>query len=118
MDAYNIILHNNINNCWQIQEIFMFLEAIAKDVNKLQAGSLRFSIQLYTLQGVSSLRSLSPLGGIILFKTHEQQLTIAHTYVRVAHMHSSPQATPQSILRGVVCETNVAVTCILLRSIS
>ena len=46
MDAYNIILHNNINNCWQIQEIFMFLEAIAKDVNKLQAGSLRFSIQL------------------------------------------------------------------------
>ena len=46
MDAYNIILHNNINNCWQIQEIFMFLEAITKDVNKLQAGSLRFSIQL------------------------------------------------------------------------
>ena len=46
MDAYNIILHNNINNCWQFQEIFMFLEAIAKDVNKLQAGSLRFSIQL------------------------------------------------------------------------
>ena len=34
------------------------------------------------IQGVSSLRSLPPLGGIILFKTHEQQLTIAHTYVR------------------------------------
>ena len=36
----------------------------------------------YYIQGVSSLRSLAPLGGIILFKTHEQQLTIAHTYVR------------------------------------
>ena len=32
-----IYIYNNIH-CWQIQEIFMFLEAIAKDVNKLQAG--------------------------------------------------------------------------------
>ena len=65
---------------------------------------------------MSSLRSLPPLGGIILFKTHEQQLTIAHSYVRACAysflvwraspftrggrvwparlIHSSPQATP------------------------
>ena len=29
-------------------------------------------ILYYVVQGVSSLRSLPPLGGIILFKTHEQ----------------------------------------------
>ena len=45
---------------------------------------------------MSSLRSLPPLGGIILFKTHEQQLTMyAH-----AHFHFSPQATPPIDIEG------------------
>ena len=48
--------------------------------SKGYVASLIFNYSV--IQGVSSLRSLSPLGGIILFKTHEQQLTIAHTYVR------------------------------------
>ena len=45
---------------------------------------------------MSSLRSLPPLGGIILFKTHEQQLTIAHTYVRAC----AYQATPPIDIEG------------------
>ena len=54
------------------------------------------NVYSYIVQGVSSLRSLPPLGGIILFKTHEQQLTIAHTYTYAhAHIYSSPQATPR-----------------------
>ena len=62
------------------------------------------------IQGVSSLRSLPPLGGIILFKTHEQQqftYDCAHLRTRMRIFMLVLKPHPQSILRGVVCETNV-----------
>ena len=40
--------------------------------------------------------------------------TRTYTYAR-AHIHSRPQAKPPIDIGGVVCETNVAATCILLR---
>ena len=59
----------------------IIVDCLAKHKNEL--GSNKWEIHHIILiceynniiiQGVSSLRSLPPLGGIILFKTHEQQL--------------------------------------------
>ena len=52
-------------------------ERDAKIATLMRNGSEKVIISFvthnyYKLQGVSSLRSLPPLGGIILFKTHEQ----------------------------------------------
>ena len=56
------------------------------------------------LQGVSSLRSLPPLGGIILFKTVENTRATtydcAHVSTRMRIIHSSPQATPPIDIKG------------------
>ena len=48
MDAYNNTYVIKLIMPCQIQEIFMFLEAITKDVNKTQTGSSRFSVQSLT----------------------------------------------------------------------
>ena len=69
----------------------------------------------------SELASLAPS-----FREHNfVQNTRAIIYNDCAHVRTRMRIRilvlkphPQSILRGVVCETNVAATCILLRSIS
>ena len=69
----------------------------------------------------SELASLAPS-----FRGHNfVQNTRAIIYNDCAHVRTRMRIFilvlkphPQSILRGVVCETNVAATCILLRSIS
>ena len=67
----------------------------------------------------SELASLAPS-----FRGHNfVQNTRAIIYNDCAHVRACAYSFvlkphPQSILRGVVCETNVAATCILLRSIS
>ena len=50
---------------------------------------------------MSSLRSLPPLGGIILFKTHtSNNLRLRTRTYAHAHIHSSPQATPPIDIEG------------------
>ena len=55
----------------------------------------------YNVQGVSSLRSLPPLGGIICSKhtSNNLQRLRTRTYAH-AHIHSSPQATPPIVIEG------------------
>ena len=43
----------------QIQEIFMFMEAITKDVNKTHIGSLRFSVHAITDKRDSLARGIN-----------------------------------------------------------
>ena len=70
----------------------------------------RHELHHYNVQGVSSLRSLPPLGGIV-------QNTRAIIYNDCAHLRTRMRILilvlnphPQSLLSGVVCETNVAAT--------
>ena len=48
MDAYNYIMLMLLCHACRIKEIFMFMEAITKDVNKTHIGSLRFSVHAIT----------------------------------------------------------------------
>ena len=81
--------------------------------------SMLFIVLLFITK--SELASLAPS-----FRGHNfVQNTRAIIYNDCAHLRTRMRIFivvlkphPQSILRGVVCETNVAATCILLRSIS
>ena len=68
----------------------------------------------------SELASLAPFfrGHNFVQNTRATTYDCAHVRTRMRIFILVLKPHPQSILRGVVCEINVAATCILLRSIS
>ena len=68
----------------------------------------------------SELASLAPSfrGHNFVQNTRATTYDCAHVCMRMRIFILVLKLHPQSVLRGVVCETNVAATCILLRSIS
>ena len=64
----------------------------------------------YYIQGVSSLRSLPPLGGIVQNIRAIIYNDCAHVRTRMRIFILVLKPHPQSLLRGVVCETKVAAS--------
>ena len=80
----------------------------------------KYCLQLIVNVTRSELASLAPSfrGHNFVQNTRATTYDCAHVRTRMRIFILVLKLHPQSILRGVVGETNVAATCILLRSIS
>ena len=90
-------------------------------VSELQCCNSLISIVIVSVAITrSELASLAPSfrGHNFVQNTRATTYDCAHVRTRMRIFILALKPHPQSILRGVVCETNVAATCILLRSIS